>query len=483
MPFKIKYGDTDSIFVAIPGVTNQQLCVLCEDLAERINDLLPKTFKPDGSGELAGLIIEFEKWYDRLLLYKKKKYIGAKMEPDAVKPKLDMTGISAVRRDNFPIQVKTVSTVLNILMEPGPSIEVRSDRFRVSDGVVVLGRWASRQYLRDRVCALSDVCVDSVLFQVDETVPYAWATLEGSSTEIALERAKGKISDLIVDTVTKMYAGEFLVDQYAVSKSIKSPHLYANRDGMPHLHVMRRAIRDHPDYAPMVSHRHPFVFVTELCNAEMAKGRRQNNIPKGAYLESAPIAALTGKKPRLEHYTEYLSNNIAKVIFPLFTRTSENLKVRASGGLRARDNFRRFASARPLPAVCERALTSGESRTGKDGVRSRKNDGDGPRGDARAKLSRGADPPGCSARSEPAGGDASRKNVRRETQNHSPRHFDAPRLRSRVRHVQGVLHARARRGHRRRRESAARVSQHRLLDLVRAYGFRTRIVSEEKVIV
>lgn len=364
MPFKIKYGDTDSIFVAIPGVTNQQLCVLCEDLAERINDLLPKTFKPDGSGELAGLIIEFEKWYDRLLLYKKKKYIGAKMEPDAVKPKLDMTGISAVRRDNFPIQVKTVSTVLNILMEPGPSIEVRSDRFRVSDGVVVLGRWASRQYLRDRVCALSDVCVDSVLFQVDETVPYAWATLEGSSTEIALERAKGKISDLIVDTVTKMYAGEFLVDQYAVSKSIKSPHLYANRDGMPHLHVMRRAIRDHPDYAPMVSHRHPFVFVTELCNAEMAKGRRQNNIPKGAYLESAPIAALTGKKPRLEHYTEYLSNNIAKVIFPLFTRTSENLKVRASGGLRARAHFRRFANAHSLPAkVAQGKMVYGREKT------------------------------------------------------------------------------------------------------------------------
>lgn len=87
------YGDTDSVFLRLEGVTDiAQASRRAEELAAIVDAIIPKPNK-----------LEFEKVYRPLLLRGKKRYCGRKFEEGKGDGELDVKGLEMVRRDNFPL--------------------------------------------------------------------------------------------------------------------------------------------------------------------------------------------------------------------------------------------------------------------------------------------------------------------------------------------------------------------------------------------
>ena len=93
---KVVYGDTDSIFVLLPGKSKDEAFDIGEEMAKVITQDNPKPVK-----------LKFEKVYLPCILQTKKRYVGYMYESrDQVKPVYDAKGIETVRRDGVPAVVK-----------------------------------------------------------------------------------------------------------------------------------------------------------------------------------------------------------------------------------------------------------------------------------------------------------------------------------------------------------------------------------------
>lgn len=87
------YGDTDSVFLRLHGVTDiAEASRRAEDLAAMVDAVIPNPNR-----------LEFEKVYCPLLLRGKKRYCGRKFEEGKGTGELDVKGLEMVRRDNFPL--------------------------------------------------------------------------------------------------------------------------------------------------------------------------------------------------------------------------------------------------------------------------------------------------------------------------------------------------------------------------------------------
>ena len=108
-PLQCVYGDTDSVFVHMPGLTIEQAGAVSARISKWFAQYILR----------APHNLEFEKIYCPFLLYKKKLYTGLKYEGNygpSAKPKVHSRGISAVRRDNALIVRNTVSACLEVLL-------------------------------------------------------------------------------------------------------------------------------------------------------------------------------------------------------------------------------------------------------------------------------------------------------------------------------------------------------------------------------
>ncbi|KAI0651854.1 hypothetical protein C8Q79DRAFT_935176 [Trametes meyenii] len=102
---KVVYGDTDSLFIYLPGKTKDQAFRIGHDMADTITSMNPAPVK-----------LKFEKVYLPCVLMAKKRYVGFKFEnPDDQDPVFDAKGIETVRRDGIPAQRKMTETCLKIL--------------------------------------------------------------------------------------------------------------------------------------------------------------------------------------------------------------------------------------------------------------------------------------------------------------------------------------------------------------------------------
>ncbi|OCF36582.1 DNA polymerase zeta subunit [Kwoniella heveanensis BCC8398] len=102
---QVVYGDTDSLFVALPGRTKEQAFKIGNDIADAVTALNPKPIK-----------LKFEKVYMGSVLMAKKRYVGFKYEhPDDLEPVFDAKGIETIRRDGFPAQQKIEEVCLKLL--------------------------------------------------------------------------------------------------------------------------------------------------------------------------------------------------------------------------------------------------------------------------------------------------------------------------------------------------------------------------------
>ena len=87
------YGDTDSVFLCLEGVTDiARASARAEQLAAIVDAVIPKPNR-----------LEFEKVYRPLLLKGKKRYCGRKFEEGKGDGEFDVKGLEMVRRDNFPL--------------------------------------------------------------------------------------------------------------------------------------------------------------------------------------------------------------------------------------------------------------------------------------------------------------------------------------------------------------------------------------------
>ncbi|EJD47779.1 hypothetical protein AURDEDRAFT_144423 [Auricularia subglabra TFB-10046 SS5] len=101
----VVYGDTDSLFIYLPGRTKEQAFRIGHDIADTITAMNPDPIK-----------LKFEKVYLPSVLMTKKRYVGFKYEhPDELEPSFDAKGIETVRRDGTPATQKMQETVIKML--------------------------------------------------------------------------------------------------------------------------------------------------------------------------------------------------------------------------------------------------------------------------------------------------------------------------------------------------------------------------------
>lgn len=102
---KVVYGDTDSLFVYLPGKSKDEAFSIGQELSLLVSNSFPDPIK-----------LKFEKVYHPSVLLAKKRYVGLSYEPsNQDKPKFDAKGIETVRRDGIPAQQQIVKESLNIL--------------------------------------------------------------------------------------------------------------------------------------------------------------------------------------------------------------------------------------------------------------------------------------------------------------------------------------------------------------------------------
>lgn len=104
---KCIYGDTDSLFIILPGRSRAEAFKIGNEIADAVTDENPQPVK-----------LKFEKVYHPCVLQTKKRYVGYSWETlDQKVPKFDAKGIETVRRDQIPATSKLLEKSLRLLFE------------------------------------------------------------------------------------------------------------------------------------------------------------------------------------------------------------------------------------------------------------------------------------------------------------------------------------------------------------------------------
>ncbi|KAI1379182.1 hypothetical protein F4677DRAFT_361036 [Hypoxylon crocopeplum] len=113
---EVVYGDTDSLFIYLPGRTKDQAFDIGNEISKAVTDMNPRPVK-----------LKFEKVYHPCVLLAKKRYVGYKYESkDQVEPDFDAKGIETVRRDGTPAEQMIEEKALKLLFETADLSQVKS---------------------------------------------------------------------------------------------------------------------------------------------------------------------------------------------------------------------------------------------------------------------------------------------------------------------------------------------------------------------
>lgn len=112
---KVVYGDTDSLFVYLPGKGRKEAYEIGNQMAREVT-----------SRNRSPILLKYEKVYHPSLLLSKKRYVGSMYEhPSQNIPSFDAKGIETVRRDGHPAQQKIVKKCIQILFRSKDLSEVK----------------------------------------------------------------------------------------------------------------------------------------------------------------------------------------------------------------------------------------------------------------------------------------------------------------------------------------------------------------------
>ncbi|KAA1065375.1 DNA polymerase zeta, variant 2 [Puccinia graminis f. sp. tritici] len=117
---KVVYGDTDSLFVYLPGKTKEEAFRIGNEMADAVTKRNPAPVK-----------LKFEKVYLPCVLMAKKRYVGAKYENlSDTEPVFDAKGIEVVRRDGIPALQKIQETCLKKLFATQDLSDIKAYLYR-----------------------------------------------------------------------------------------------------------------------------------------------------------------------------------------------------------------------------------------------------------------------------------------------------------------------------------------------------------------
>lgn len=104
---EVVYGDTDSLFVSLPGKSKEQAFAIGRAISEAVTKMNPEPVK-----------LNFEKVYLPCVLVAKKRYVGYKFEsPSQLRPVLDVKGLEIIRRDGFVALQRMQEACVRILFD------------------------------------------------------------------------------------------------------------------------------------------------------------------------------------------------------------------------------------------------------------------------------------------------------------------------------------------------------------------------------
>ena len=104
---KVVYGDTDSLFVLLPGATRDEAFRRGKEIVETVTRMNP-----------APVTLKFEKVYHPCFMIVKKRYVGYAWEsPTQTVPKFDAKGIEFVRRDQCDATAKVQEALIRCLFD------------------------------------------------------------------------------------------------------------------------------------------------------------------------------------------------------------------------------------------------------------------------------------------------------------------------------------------------------------------------------
>ncbi|KAG8701368.1 DNA polymerase zeta [Ceratobasidium sp. 395] len=190
---RVVYGDTDSLFVYLPGRTKEEAFRLGNEIADTVTAANPPPIK-----------LKFEKVYYPCVLMAKKRYVGFKYEhPDEPEPVFDAKGIETVRRDGIPAGQKMVEKCLKILFRSQDFSEVKE--YCVSSWTKILeGRVSIQDFIFAKEVRLGGYS--------DKVPPPPGATV--AAKKLALDpMADPQYGDRIPYVITRGEPGSRLVDR------------------------------------------------------------------------------------------------------------------------------------------------------------------------------------------------------------------------------------------------------------------------------
>jgi DNA polymerase elongation subunit (family B) len=113
---RVVYGDTDSMFVVLPGRTKEEAFIIGREIAARVTETNPRPVQ-----------LSMDKVYQPCTLLSKKRYIGWRWDsPKQQQGYLESKGVETARRDGCPALVKTMDSVMRILFTTRDLSQVRS---------------------------------------------------------------------------------------------------------------------------------------------------------------------------------------------------------------------------------------------------------------------------------------------------------------------------------------------------------------------
>lgn len=119
-PARVVYGDTDSLFVHLPGCSRQRAFQVGQEIVDKITASNPNPMK-----------LKFEKVYHPCVLLAKKRYCGFKYETvHETEPVFEAKGIETVRRDGCPVVSKMMEQSLKLLFKTADLSTVKDYLFR-----------------------------------------------------------------------------------------------------------------------------------------------------------------------------------------------------------------------------------------------------------------------------------------------------------------------------------------------------------------
>lgn len=140
---EVVYGDTDSLFIHMPGRTREQAFQLAQEIANEITSRNPKPIR-----------LKVEKVYQPCILCVKKRYVGLSFVSSADEDgEIDSKGLENIRRDACPVVKKILDHGLSALFRSGgdlswAKLKVQKVYQKVLDGRAPLIDFVFRREVR-----------------------------------------------------------------------------------------------------------------------------------------------------------------------------------------------------------------------------------------------------------------------------------------------------------------------------------------------